>query len=369
MKILHTADWHIGKKLNGRDLLEDQKFVLEQLIGYIETLKPDIVVIAGDIYDRSNPPREALNLVNHYLHKMNVEMGLPVLINSGNHDSRALLDYGSEWFKATDLHIHTSLEEVFTPVTIGGINFYLVPHIDVLEARHHFEDSGLRTHHDVYEYITERMNPDTGEKNILIGHLFIQNGTQSDSERALSIGMSEEVDSTVFDDFDYVLLGHLHHPFAINHEKIYYSGSLLKYSFNEVHQPKGFRWLDTDAGTVKFIPLSPLHDIVEFEGDYDDLINERIDFEDKEAYFKFTLSNLSHVKEPMSKIKMIYPNTLELKVKTEDHGFNMTTIDMKETSDYDIYASFIEEIAKRPPTETETEIFEEYFGGGHNETH
>ncbi len=367
MKILHTADWHIGKKLNGRDLMEDQEFVLDQLIGHIEEMKPDIIVIAGDIYDRSNPPREALNLVNRHLHKMNVEMGIPVLMNSGNHDSRALLDYGSAWFKATDLHIHTSIDEVFEPVTIGDINFHLVPHIDVLEARQHFEESSLRTHQDVYEYIVERMAIDSAKKNIMVGHLFIQDGAQSDSERALSIGMSEEVSSDVFSDFDHVLLGHLHHPFAINHEKIHYSGSLLKYSFNEVHQPKGFRWIDTDDGSVKFIPLSPMHDIVEYEGDFDDLINERIDFEDKEAYFKFILSNLSHVKEPMSKIKMIYPNTLELKVKSDDHDFNMTTIDMKETSDYDIYASFIEEISKRPPTETETAIFEEHFGGGRDE--
>lgn len=369
MKILHTADWHIGKKLNGRDLMEDQEFVLEQLIGHIKEMQPDIIVIAGDIYDRSNPPREALNLVNRYLHKMNVEMGIPVLMNSGNHDSRALLDYGSAWFKATDLYIHTAIEEIFDPVTIGGINFYLVPHIDVLEARQHFDESSLRTHQDVYEHIVERIDPDPAHKNILIGHLFIQEGKQSDSERALSIGMSEEVSSDVFTGFDHVLLGHLHHPFAINHEKIHYSGSLLKYSFNEVNQPKGFRWLDTDDGTVKFIPLSPKHDIVEFEGDFDDLINERIDFKDKNAYFKFILSNLSHVKEPMSKIKMIYPNTLELKVKMDDHDFNMTTIDMKETSDYDIYASFIEEVAKRPPTEAETEIFEENFGGGQNEAH
>ncbi|CAM4229157.1 metallophosphoesterase family protein [Lacicoccus alkaliphilus] len=369
MKILHTADWHIGKKLNGRDLMEDQEFVLDQLIGHIKEMKPDIIVIAGDIYDRSNPPREALNLVNRYLHKMNVEMGIPVLMNSGNHDSRALLDYGSAWFKATDLYIHTAIEEVFTPVTIGGIDFHLVPHIDVLEARQYFGESSLRTHQDVYEHIVERMGPDPTRKNILIGHLFIQEGKQSDSERALSIGMSEEVSSDVFRDFDHVLLGHLHHPFAINHEKIHYSGSLLKYSFNEVNQPKGFRWLDTDEGTVKFIPLPPKHDIVEYEGDFDDLINERIDFKDKSAYFKFILSNLSHVKEPMSKIRMIYPNTLELKVKTEDHGFNMTTIDMKETSDYDIYASFIEEVAKRPPTEIEMGIFKEHFGGGQNEAH
>lgn len=368
MKILHTADWHIGKKLNGRDLIEDQKFVLEQLMEQIEELKPDIIVVAGDLYDRSNPSKEALNLVNHYLYKMNMALGLPVLMISGNHDSKALLDYGSEWFKASRLYIHTSLEEIFKPVVINGYNFYLVPHIDVLEARHHFNNKELRTHHDVYKYIVDQIELDTDEKNILVGHLFIQDGKQSESERALSIGLSEEVSSDIFNDFDLVLLGHLHHPFAVNHDKIFYSGSPLKYSFNEVKQPKGFRWIDTDENSVKFIPLKPVHDIVEYEGSFDDIINEKVDFDDKEAYFKFILSDLNHVKEPMSKIKMIYPNTLELKVKTESHDFNMTTIDMKETSDYDIYSSFIEEIGQHPPTDIETELFEKHFGGSNNET-
>lgn len=368
MKILHTADWHIGKKLNGRDLIDDQRFVLEQLMNQIEELKPDIIVVAGDLYDRSNPSKEALKMVNHYLYKMNKEMDLPVLMISGNHDSKALLDYGSEWFKASDLYIHTSLDDILEPVVIGGHNFYMVPHIDVLEARHHFDNKELRTHHDVYKHIAEQIELDEDVKNILIGHLFIQDGRQSESERALSIGLSEEVSSEIFDSFDYVLLGHLHHPFAINHDKIFYSGSPLKYSFNEVKQPKGFRWIDTDDNAVKFIPLTPLHDIVEYEGSYDDIINERIDFEDKEAYFKFILSDLRHIKEPMSKIKMIYPNTLELKVTTENHDFNMTTIDMKETGDFEIYASFIEEIGQRPPTAIETELFEQHFGGSNHET-
>lgn len=368
MKILHTADWHIGKKLNGRDLIEDQKFILEQLMHHIEKLKPDIIVVAGDLYDRSNPSKEALNLVNHYLYKMNKEMALPVLMISGNHDSKALLDYGSEWFKDSDLHIHTSLEDILEPVNIRNHNFYLIPHIDVLEARHYFDNKALRTHHDVYEHIVEQLKLDESTTNILIGHLFIQDGKESESERALSIGLSEEVNSEIFQAFDYVMLGHLHHPFAINHDKIFYSGSPLKYSFNEVKQPKGFRWIDTDENSVKFIPLKPVHDIVEYEGSYDDIINEKIDFEDKEAYFKFVLSDLRHVKEPMSKIKMIYPNTLELKVTSENNDFNMTTIDMKETSDYDIYSSFIEEIGQRPPTAIETELFEQHFGGSNNET-
>src|SRR5699024_5269587 len=193
MKILHTADWHIGKKLNGRDLIDDQRFVLEQLMDKIQELKPDINVVAGDLYDGSNPTKDALNMVKHYLYKMNKEMGLAVLIISGNHDSKALLDYGSAWFKASDLCIHTSLEDIFEPVVTNGHNFYLVPHIDVLEARHHFENKALRTHHDVYQHIAGQIDLDENAKNILIGYLFIQDGRQSESERALSIGDRKSV--------------------------------------------------------------------------------------------------------------------------------------------------------------------------------
>src|SRR5699024_9850813 len=146
MRILHTGDWHIGRKMNGLDLIEDQSYILEQLMNEIENSDIDLVVVAGDIFDRANPSRQALKLANETLYRINITLGKPLLVISGNHDSRERLNYGSEWFKATNFHINTALDQAHIPVTIGDIDFYLLPHIEVLEARNYFEDEDIVSH-------------------------------------------------------------------------------------------------------------------------------------------------------------------------------------------------------------------------------
>lgn len=370
MKILHTADWHIGRKLNGLDLLDEQRFVLDQLVRDIKSEGPDVVVISGDIFDRTNPSKEALDVVNEYLYTINIELKVTVLVISGNHDSKERLNYGSAWFKKSGLYIGTALEDAFDPVEMGDHHFYLLPHVDVLEVKHFYDDPDIRTHHDAYDRIVsdikENMNHD--KKNVLTGHLFITDASASESERPLSIGLSEEVQKGVFECFDYVLLGHLHHPFAITDDRVFYSGSLLKYSFSEINQPKGYRLLDTETGTTEFKRLYPQHDLVHFDGDYHALINREVMFEDEESYFKFELANMTYVKEPMSKLKQIYPNTLELKPKIEHIDNEMTSVDINRTSDLEIFESFIRNMSGEQATDYDRTVFKENFAGEDNET-
>lgn len=369
MKILHTADWHIGRKLNGLDLIHDQKYVLDQFIDSVIEMSPDVIVIAGDLFDRSNPSKEALQLVNQYLYKLNIELKKPTLVISGNHDSKERLNYGSAWFKESGLHISTSIETALVPVELNGHHFYLLPHVDVLEVRHYFDDYSIKSHQDAYSRIIEEIKPRLNKdmKNILVGHLFVSNAIASDSERPLSIGLSEEVNQSTFEPFDYVMLGHLHHPFAITAEHIFYSGSLLKYSYSEINQPKGYRLVDTETHDIIFRRLYPKHDLVYYEGDYNALIEKEVLFEDAEAYFKFELENMSHVKEPMSKIKQLYPNTLELRPKVTADSDEINTIDVSATTDFDIYQSFIQEITGEEATEYQQEVFKTVFKGEEDE--
>ncbi|MCG1008795.1 exonuclease SbcCD subunit D [Salinicoccus sp. ID82-1] len=370
MKIIHTGDWHIGKRLNGVDLLEDQRHMLDQMLEHMDEASIDLVVVAGDVFDRSNPSQSALKLVNEYLYKINIEKGIPVLAISGNHDSRSRLDYGSYWFEKSNYHMRTSLEDITAPVVIDDHHFYMVPHMDVLEAKVFFDDDTIRSHHDVYRRITKEIAEvmDKDAYNVLVGHMFISDGKASDSERPLSIGLSEEVGADLFEAFDLIMLGHLHHPFAITHERIFYSGSLLKYSFSEAKQPKGFRMVDTDAGTkCRFIPLQQQRDLVHYQGTFEDVINEKVAFLDKSAYFKFELSGMSHINDPMAKLKMIYPNVMELRPLVEKREHAVTAVDAHQSSDREIFESFIENVNGEPLTEYQREIFNTYFKGDADE--
>ena len=370
MRILHTGDWHIGRKMNGLDLLMDQEYILEQLFTYIDKEDIDLVVVAGDIFDRANPSQAALKLANDALVKINIELGKKLIIISGNHDSRERINYGSEWFKSTDFYINTNLDKVHEPVSIDDVDFYLIPHIDVLEARVYFEDESIESHEDAYQKIVEKiskvMNKD--RINIAVGHLYLSGSIESDSERPLSMGLSEEVSVDTFKDFDYTLLGHLHHPFAVNHDKAFYSGSLLKYSFSEVKQPKGFRLIDTSDKKVTFVPLTPKHDLVYHQGTFEDLVNQVVTFEDKDAYYKFELSNMAGISEPMSKVRLLYPNTLELKPLIDEQNNDLKQIDISKVNDREIFEAFINQTLDREVTEFEFEAFKNYFVGEDNET-
>src|SRR5699024_5056905 len=175
MKILHTADWHIGRRLNGTDLLSDQMHVLDQLIEYIKNEEIDLCVIAGDVFDRSNPSQAALELVNEYLYRINIGLGVPVLAISGNHDSRSRLGYGSRWFETRIYNILKYIGVIPDTIINDDLHVYMVPYMDVLEVMQYFKDESIISHHDVYSNVTgeirKRIVHDA--RNIFVGHMFI----------------------------------------------------------------------------------------------------------------------------------------------------------------------------------------------------
>ncbi|MBI5972412.1 exonuclease subunit SbcD [Staphylococcus caledonicus] len=356
MKIIHTGDWHLGKILNGKQFLEDQEYILDKFIHKLEEEKPDLLVISGDIYDTSYPSKETIKLFEKVIGLINIEMGIPTIITNGNHDGRERLNYGATWFQYSKLYIRTQLECMDKPITFNNVNFYTLPFATISEIKEFFDDEEIKTYeqatHKCIEYIGEKLNPES--INILIGHLTINGGKTSDSERPLTIGTVESVNKSNFNIFDRVLLGHLHHPFSIQDDVIDYSGSLLQYSFSEVNQPKGYKQIiidSKDSITTKFIQLTPMRELEEVKGDYQEVIQGDLPVKNKDNYFHFKLENMSHVTDPIMHLKQIYPNTLALSNLTFEYKGDFQHVELEQEEDATIVRKFYKSITDKELTD------------------
>ena len=331
VKFLHTADWHIGRKLQGKDLLEDQQYVMNNLICKIDETKPDFLIIAGDLYDRSVPSKEATTLLQELLVKINIECNIPIFAISGNHDSRERLAIGEAWFSKHKFYLHTRLNQAFDKITIEDTDIYLLPYFDPFEAREYFEDSTLTTHNSATKRVIDEIykNIDMNRTNILVAHTFVSGGLETDSEREISVGTVENVAVEIFEKFDYVALGHLHNPNAIKEERIKYSGSPMAYSFSEATQTKGMRLVELtkEIYTEEFISLEQKRKLYNISTTYEEVFTKefQLNFDCKNDYFSMELSGLEGVTDPLPRIKEYYPNTLILKQKRN----NNSDIEMK----------------------------------------
>lgn len=321
VKFLHTADWHIGRKLQGKDLLEDQQVVLDNLITEMKKINPDFLIIAGDLYDRSVPGKEATKFLQELLVKINIECNVPIFAISGNHDSRERLAIGEAWFSKHKFYLHTRLEQAFDKISYEDADIYLLPYFEPFEAREYFEDATLTTHNAATKRVIDEIykNLDTNKTNILVAHTFVSGGLETDSEREISVGTVENVAVEVFDKFDYVALGHLHNPNAINEERLKYSGSPMAYSFSEASQTKGMRLIELtkESYVEEFIPLKQKRKLHNISASYEEVLTKEFqqNFDCKNDYFSMELSGLEGITDPLPRIKEYYPNTLILKQK------------------------------------------------------
>ncbi|MGX7112642.1 exonuclease SbcCD subunit D [Gemella cuniculi] len=371
MKFLHTADWHIGRKLQGVDLLEEQKYILEKLIETIKEHNPDFLIIAGDLYDRSVPSREATALLQQILVEINIECALPIFAISGNHDSRERLSVGEAWFSQHSFYLHTEMKQVFSKIEFGNADIYMLPYFEPYEAREYFSDDTLTSHHLATKRVIDEIykNMDDNKINILIAHTFVAGSLETDSEREISVGTVENVAVDVFEKFDYVALGHLHNPNAASSDRIKYSGSPLAYSFGEANQIKGVRIVEItkDRFDEKFLPLEPRRKMYNIVADYNEIFSKKYQekFDCKNGFFSMELSGLEGITDPMPRIKEFYPNTLLLKAKSKKSDNNNTSEVTKEVltkSPFELIENFYKEQVNEELTDKQKETLIKIIG-------
>ena len=352
MKIIHTADWHLGKMLNGQSFIEDQAYILGEFIKKVKNERPDIVVIAGDIFDTSMPNKHAIGLMEETIAQINIECGIPIVIINGNHDGKARLKYGSNWFKQNQLYIRTEIDELLNPIQFGNVRIFTMPFFTLAEARQYLKKS-IASYEEAVQELIAKIKPqlDGGFHNVLIGHFTVYGAPKSDSEREITIGTIESVAPSVLDVFDAVMLGHIHHPFALNKNHIYYSGSLLQYSFSETNQPKGFRcfqFTENDI-TQSFVQLMPNRKLVFVETTFNNAIQGEFPFDSQEDYFHFNLSELEFVKDPMQQLKQRFPNTLALTQQVREVSeHEQCKRNIKKMKPLEIIDSFYKDLTDEP---------------------
>lgn len=389
MKIIHTSDWHIGKIVNEFSMLEDQKYILDELIKLVDKERPDVLIIAGDMYDRSIPPVDGVELLNNILSKLVMEKGIRVLAISGNHDSGERVCFASNILEKQGLYIVGRDEELYRKIEIddeyGKVNFYLIPYKDPSVIKKLLDNSEIKNHNDAMKAVVEKINKniDKNERNILVAHGYVTmyreeargseedryeaaNLEVSESERPLSIGGTDLIDCNIFNDFDYVALGHLHGRQKIGREEVRYSGSLLKYSFSEVNQKKGVTIFDIDKEknvTLDLRELKPVRDLRIIKGNIDELIEIGRDVVDgREDYIQAILQDEGELINPIEKLRSVYPNVMLItREKKREYDENSTSAKKgyKSKSEKDLFKEFYNALSDGEFTEEKSKIIDE----------
>ena len=319
MKFLHLADLHLGKRVNGFSMLEDQAHILRQILAILDDEQPDGVLIAGDVYDKSVPSVEAVGLLDGFLTELRAR-GVQVLLISGNHDSPERLAFGGRVMDSCGIHISPVYDGALAPVTLhdefGPVHVWLLPFVKPAHVRRWFPDADIESYTDAVAEAVAHMDIDTAARNVLVTHQFVTGGTRSGSEE-LSVGGTDNVDSGVFAPFDYVALGHLHGAQHIGRETIRYAGSPLKYSFSEARQHKSVTVVtlgEKGDVQVRTAALTPLRELREIRGSYDEL-TARSFYEHttyRSDYLHLILTDEQDVFDAMSRLRTIYPYLMTL---------------------------------------------------------
>lgn len=313
MKFAHLADLHIGKRLYEYSLVENQKDILNKIVELVKANCVDGVVISGDIYDKSVPPVDAVEIMDDFLSALS-SLEIFIIIIGGNHDSVVRLSFASKILEKNNVYIspvfNGNVEKVEMTDKFGRINFYLLPYIRPVNVRRAYEDFEGETFTEALKFVMDKINPDTSMRNVLVSHQFVTGAQKSDSEE-IYVGGSENVAYTLFDDFDYVALGHLHMPQAVGRETVRYAGTPLKYSFSEISHKKSMTIVDIrEKGKVEIevIPLIPTQGLVELKGSLKELINDSVVASvECNSFVKITLTDEVLKNDALDVLKQFYP--------------------------------------------------------------
>lgn len=370
IKIVHTADWHIGRSLNDYSLLADQRDYFSRFITRMEELNPDIMLIAGDLYDRSVPSSEAVRLLNDILNELAGRLKIPVFAVAGNHDSKDRLSFGSAFLEKNGLYIAGTLtpdiKKVSLEIAGQAVNIYLLPYFEPYNIKGFFPNKVIKSHDEAMKLYTESMlkNLDTSALNVLVGHGLYGAGGIAAEETA--VGGSEMIDASIFSSFDYVALGHLHSCRTAGSDRIRFSGSPLKYSIDEATQSKGFCVIEINKQEHCFSfsqeCLPPLHDVIILEGEFDYFLT----LPACEDYVFLQLTDKSAVLNAIARLKVVFPNILGLKyllleLMSEDDTLIRQKNQEAALSPLQLFKSFYQTVTDEPLSAKQSEYVVEVF--------
>ena len=350
MKIIHLADLHIGKRVNEFSMIDDQKYILNQILEIIDKEKPDAVIIAGDVYDKQVPSIEAVELLDSFISDISKRKTTTFII-SGNHDSAERLAFGSTLMAMGKIYISPVYNGKISKYTLkddfGSANFYLLPFVKPSHVKRFFPDEKIESYTDAIKVVVDNLKLDTSEINILIAHQFVTGASRTESEE-ISVGGLDNVDASVFEDFDYVALGHIHRPQKIGTERIRYCGTPLKYSFSEVNDAKSVSIIEINSKedfNLRTIPLIPKRDMRKIRGTYEELTTKTsYENTNTDDYIHVTLTDEFNVADAIQKLRVIYKNIMKLEYDNmrtrESRKINLDDMVIENKNPLEIFSEF-----------------------------
>lgn len=375
MRFFHLADLHLGLLLRGFSLIPDQRYILEQIIALADAHRPDALVIAGDLYDRQQPPVEAVRLLDYFLTALSAR-SIPVLIISGNHDSPERLGFAGDILQRQGIYLSAVFDGSPRRVTLtdaqGAVDFWLLPYLRPGLARPFFPDSPIQTTHQAVEAVLRATPIDPDRRNVLVAHQFVTAGgyepERSESETS-QVGGLDAVDAGLFDAFDYVALGHLHKPQRMGRDTVRYAGSPLKYSFSEWRSAKTMPLVTLEEGgqaSLQLLPLSPLRDLRPVEGPLEQLLREDVaSAGNAEDFLQVTLTDREEPLSALARLRRTYPHVLSLRwdgAAEPEKADPLSVGDLPRLSPQALFSAFCEAQMGAPPPEDWTRLFDQRFG-------
>ena len=372
MKFIHLSDLHLGKRVNEYSMLEDQEYILKKILNIIDAETPDGVIIAGDVYDKSVPSAEAVQLFDDFLVSLSGRK-LQVFVISGNHDSAERIAFGCRIMDAGGVHLSPVYDGNIQPIPMqdehGTLNVYLLPFVKPAHVRAAFarmnsggEEFEITTYTDAVKFAIAHMNIDTNVRNVLVTHQFVTGATRSESEE-ISVGGTDNVDASVFEPFDYVALGHIHSPQNCGSETIRYCGTPLKYSFSEANDKKSVTVVElAEKGNVSYktVELVPKHDLVELKGSYAQLTSKSF-YENttwQEDYTHLTLTDEQDIPDALGKLRAVYHHIMKLdydNTRTRTSAVISEAADVESKQPFELFADFYEQQNGQPMTTDQAE--------------
>lgn len=372
MRILHTADLHLGRMLYGRSLLDDQRYFIEQvLLPAVKRERTDLVVIAGDIFDRQVAPGDAIALFDRLVTMLTQDAKVPVVACAGNHDSAQRLSFGQALLKSGGLYLYTSLAQACAPARFedeyGPVEVYALPHFDLFSARDALGDNTVASLGDAYRRLAGAMRAqfDPAARHVLLAHCFVSGAKKPDG--TLYVGDSAQISADVFDGFDYVALGHLHGPQPVGRSAVRYSGSPLAYSFDECGQKKGLTLVELEAPggapAVTQLPVQPLHGVRILTGKFDELCAAAKEDAQADDYLYVQLTDPAPVFEPVARLREFYPNLLGLSLAFFDRALDegrqvLSDKVAKGVDDTALFTAFLDQVCGVKAEDADVALFE-----------